>query len=50
MATDRHDPAGVYFGTSTGQVFGSADEGNSWRLIADFLPSIWSVEVAQREG
>lgn len=50
MATDRHDPAGVYFGTSTGQLFGSADEGRSWRLLADFLPGISSVEVVQLDG
>ena len=47
MATDRHDPTGVYFGTSTGQVFASADEGEHWRLIADFLPPIWSVEATR---
>ena len=46
MAVDSLDPAGVYFGTSTGQVFASADEGESWQLVADFLPPIWSVEVA----
>ena len=46
MAVDRLDPAGVYFGTSTGQLFGSRDEGRSWRLIADNLPAIWSVEAA----
>ena len=40
------DPAGVYFGTSTGQLFGSADEGEHWPLIADYLPPIWSVEAA----
>ena len=40
------DPAGVYFGTSTGQVFGSGDEGEHWQLVADFLPPIWSVEAA----
>lgn len=45
MATDRGDPAGIYFGTSTGQLFGSRDEGDSWQLIADYLPSIWSVET-----
>ena len=39
------DPAGVYFGTSTGQLFGSRDEGRSWRLLADFLPGISSVET-----
>ena len=46
MAMDRLEPAGVYFGTSTGQVFGSADEGESWQLIADFLPPVWSVETS----
>ncbi len=46
MTTDPLEPAGVYFGTSTGQVFGSTDEGQNWRLLADFLPPIWSVETA----
>ena len=46
MAVDSLDPVGVYFGTSTGQLFGSADEGLSWTLIADLLPPIWSVDVA----
>jgi photosystem II stability/assembly factor-like uncharacterized protein len=45
MATDALDPAGIYFGTSTGQVFASSDEGDSWRLIADYLPSISSIET-----
>ena len=46
MAVDRLDPVGVYFGTSTGQVYGSADEGRTWSLVADHLPPIWSVEAA----
>jgi len=50
MATDRLEPAGVYFGSSTGQVFASADEGDSWRLVADLLPDIWSVEAATVES
>jgi photosystem II stability/assembly factor-like uncharacterized protein len=45
MAVDRLDPVGVYFGTSTGQLYGSVDEGRSWSLIADNLPAIWSVEA-----
>ncbi len=45
MAVDRLDPAGVYFGTSTGQVYGSADEGLTWSLLADKLPPVWSVEA-----
>jgi photosystem II stability/assembly factor-like uncharacterized protein len=50
MATDSLDQAGVYFGTSTGQVFASADEGESWQLAADFLPPIWSVEASTRQA
>jgi photosystem II stability/assembly factor-like uncharacterized protein len=46
MAIDRLEPVGVYFGTSTGQLYGSRDEGRSWRLIADNLPAIWSVDAA----
>ncbi len=45
MATDRLDPAGVYFGTSNGALFASADEGDSWSLIAENLPAILSVET-----
>ncbi len=46
MAIDAADVPGLYFGTSTGQVFASTDEGESWAQIADYLPSISSVEVA----
>ena len=46
MAIDEYDVPGLYFGTSTGQVFASADEGESWSEIAGYLPPIWSVEVA----
>ena len=46
MATDAHDQFGLYFGTSTGQLFTSADEGESWRLAVGTLPPIYSVDVA----
>jgi hypothetical protein len=46
MAIDGADTPGLYFGTSTGQVFASADEGDSWNEIASYLPPIASVEVA----
>ena len=46
MAIDAYDVPGLYFGTSTGQVFASADEGESWDEIASYLPAISSVEVA----
>jgi photosystem II stability/assembly factor-like uncharacterized protein len=46
MAIDAHEQPGLYFGTSTGQLFASADEGESWSEIASYLPPIRSVEVA----
>ncbi|HJQ75577.1 MAG TPA: hypothetical protein VJ814_11850 [Gaiellaceae bacterium] len=46
MTIDREDTPGLYFGTSTGQVFASADEGDSWSEIASYLPAISSVDVA----
>lgn len=45
MATDRQDSTGIYFGTNTGSVFASTDEGENWREIASHLPTILSVEV-----
>lgn len=45
LSVDTADPAGVFFGTSTGQLYGSTDEGASWRLVADHLPSIWGVQA-----
>ena len=45
MAADQLDPGGVYFGTSSGAVYGSADLGESWREIASGLPRILSVEA-----
>jgi photosystem II stability/assembly factor-like uncharacterized protein len=46
MAIDTYDQPGLYFGTSTGQLFASADEGDSWTEISSYLPGITSVEVA----
>jgi photosystem II stability/assembly factor-like uncharacterized protein len=45
LATDRLDPAGVYFGTGSGALYASADEGDSWTCIAEHLPTITSVET-----
>ena len=45
MATDPLEPAGVYFGTNSGSLYASADEGDSWRCIAQHLPLISSVET-----
>jgi photosystem II stability/assembly factor-like uncharacterized protein len=46
MAIDAYDSPGLYVGTSTGQVFASTDEGETWAEIANYLPAISSVEVA----
>ena len=48
MATDRGMPAGVYFGSNSGSVFASFDEGDSWQAIAEHLPTVLSVEVLER--
>jgi photosystem II stability/assembly factor-like uncharacterized protein len=45
MAVDALDPCGIYFGTTGGQVYASADAGNSWNAIAEHLPGVLSVEV-----
>jgi photosystem II stability/assembly factor-like uncharacterized protein len=46
LATDTLDKAGIYAGTNTGQLFYSRDDGDSWELLADYLPPIHSIEVA----
>jgi hypothetical protein len=43
---DTHDPAGLYFGTRGGQLYASNDEGESWRMLAEFLPPVLSVKAA----
>jgi photosystem II stability/assembly factor-like uncharacterized protein len=45
MAIDALDPCGVYFGTTGGQVYVSADSGDSWAPIVRDLPAVLSVEV-----
>jgi photosystem II stability/assembly factor-like uncharacterized protein len=45
MAVDSLDPCGVYFGTTGGQVYVSADGGDHWTPIVRDLPSVVSVEV-----
>ncbi|MEO8457365.1 MAG: exo-alpha-sialidase [Chloroflexota bacterium] len=45
MAVDRMDSCGVYFGTTGGQVYASADSGDSWAPIVRDLPAVLSVEV-----
>lgn len=45
MAVDALDPCGVYFGTTGGQVYASADAGDSWAPIVRDFPAVLSVEV-----
>jgi hypothetical protein len=46
FCADGLDPVGLAFGTTSGEVWTSADEGNSWRQAAAHLPYILSVEAA----
>jgi photosystem II stability/assembly factor-like uncharacterized protein len=46
MAVDTLDDAGVYVGSSTGQIFYSRNSGDSWEVLADYLPPVLSVETA----
>ena len=49
MAVDTLDKCGVYFGTTGGQVYCSADAGDSWNPIVRDLPAVLSVEVQTLE-
>ena len=46
MAVDPLSPTGVYFGTRSGKVFGSSNEGNHWSLLVDGLPPVIAVKTA----
>ena len=45
MAVDSLDPCGLYFGTTGGEVYATADAGDTWQTIAATLPKVLSVEV-----
>lgn len=46
MSADACNPVGLYVGTSSGEIWGSRDEGKRWFPIARHLPEIYSIEVA----
>ncbi|MCB1388630.1 MAG: exo-alpha-sialidase [Rhodobacteraceae bacterium] len=48
MATDKAKKAGIYFGTNSGSVFASTDDGETWQEIARHLPTVLGVEVMHR--
>ena len=47
MTSDANDPVGLYFGTTSGELWMSRDEGKQWSAIARHLPEIYAVETAQ---
>jgi hypothetical protein len=46
LSTDRGEPAGIYFGTRSGKLFASRNDGDSWTCLADGLPPITCVRAA----
>ena len=46
MCTDTRDPLGIYFGTTSGEVWGSSDEGHTWQCLVRHLPEIYALESA----
>jgi photosystem II stability/assembly factor-like uncharacterized protein len=46
MTADTRDPAGIYFGTTSGEIWGSRDEGRTFRCLARHLPHVYAVEAA----
>jgi len=47
MTADAGDPTGLYFGTTSGELWMGRDEGRSWKCIARHLPEIYAVEAAE---
>ena len=47
MTADAHDPVGLYFGTTCGELWASLDEGASWRRLCSHLPHVYAVEAAE---
>lgn len=47
MTADHHDPVGLYFGTTGGELWASRNEGEKWSCVAQHLPHIYAVEAAQ---
>lgn len=45
MTADSHPEVGIYAGTKTGEIFYSLDEGETWELLVDYLPPIYSLEA-----
>ncbi|WP_335935552.1 WD40/YVTN/BNR-like repeat-containing protein [Streptomyces sp. PTD5-9] len=50
LCTDDARPAGVYFGNRNGELYASADDGDSWRRLASHLPDVLCVRAAVIDG
>lgn len=50
MTADQGTPVGVYFGTTSGEVWASRNEGEKWTCLASHLPHIYSVESTEWRG
>jgi hypothetical protein len=46
MTADQASTVGVYFGTTSGEVWGSRDEGRNWKCLTAHLPHIYAIECA----
>ncbi len=46
LAADQNATVGIYFGTTSGELWGSRDEGRTWKCLARHLPHIYAVEAA----
>jgi photosystem II stability/assembly factor-like uncharacterized protein len=46
FSSDSLDPAGLYFGTRSGELYASRDDGENWEVLAEHLPPILSVRAA----
>jgi hypothetical protein len=46
MCTDDAEVPGVYFGSRSGEVYASSDEGETWHRVAAHLPDVMSVRAA----
>jgi hypothetical protein len=47
MAVDAHEPIGLYFGTTSGEIWASRNEGERWTCLTRHLPHIYSIETAE---
>ncbi len=45
MAADPLDPAGIYFGTTMGEIYHSADNGDSWQRLPGTFPRITTIKT-----